>query len=401
MGDTSSIKRKRILFVDDEVRFLELLQELFTEMSKDTWEIHVAHNHAEMLARLQRYRMDLVVLDIGMPVMDGVQLLRLLGRTHPGQQVVMLTGQVTEENRRNCLDNGAVLILQKPVSTPEFASIFSALDSLAGARANEGFQGVMQRVGLSEVLQFECLGRRSSLLEVFTGKTRGNIYIHDGAIVHAEFGNLKGEVALYGLLGLRGGGFNLLPFREPAQRTIEGSWEMLLMEAARLSDEAALSSPEPAEPPPEVGADLPASPEPDLAPPPLPKASAAATPLPTTPPPRQVPSPTLPAAASPTPEEATQFFRSAPPALQAARIVEVLLCSGAGEVLYDWECTSLERRLALLEQVEQQAVRFSELGPVGRFDRLEVVTAEDRSVCQVQPHRRLFVRSVPHPEEIA
>lgn len=349
-------RRKRLLFVDDDAAFLGVLTELFAEMSRGTWEIVTAHNHAEALAALQRQRMDLVVLDLGMPVMDGAQLLRLLSRTHPGQQVVMLTGLVTEANRKLCLDNGAVLFLQKPVAQADFTAVFAALDALAGARGGEGFQGVMQRVGLHEVLQFECLGRRSTILEVFTGKATGKIYISDGAIVHAESGTLQGEVALYSLLALRGGGFNLLAYAEPPKRTIEGSWEMLLMESARLSDEAAQSGqPETPAPLPEIE---------------------------------------LPPVASVLPEPAEVL---APPAALAgtgpARITEVILCAGSSEVLYDWECPSLERRLALMEQIEQLAQKMSGLATVGRFNRLEVTCAAERAVCEIQPHRRLFVRS--------
>ena len=76
------------------------------------------------------------------------------------------------------------------------------------------------------------------------------------------------------------------------------------------------------------------------------------------------------------------------------RIEEIVLCSGAGEVLYEWESKSLELRLRLLDQIEQQATQLSGLAPVGRFDRLEILTTEGRIVCQVQPDRRLFVRSV-------
>ena len=75
------------------------------------------------------------------------------------------------------------------------------------------------------------------------------------------------------------------------------------------------------------------------------------------------------------------------------RIEEVLLCSGAGEVLYEWECNALEKRVALLTQVEQQALQLTNLAPLGRFDRLEILTATGRIVCQIQPHMRLFVRS--------
>jgi len=47
---------------------------------------------------------------------------------------------------------------------------------------------------------------------------------------------------------------------------------------------------------------------------------------------------------------------------------------------------------AIQQQVEQQAAQLSSLAPVGRFDRLEIITPEGRIVCQVQPDRRLFVR---------
>ena len=191
----------------------------------------------------------------------------------------------------------------------------------------------------------ECLGRKASVLEVFTGKVRGRIFICDGAIVHAESGALQGEVALYGLLALRGGEFNLLPFAEPPRRTIEGQWESLLMEAARLSDEGQkfLEAEEPEAAPAEPGE---------------PRVGAAAE---------------LPGG--------------------RMRIEETVLCSGAGEVLHEWESKSLELRLRLLEQVEQQAAQLSSLASAGRFDRLEIFTSEGRIVCQVQPDRRLFVRS--------
>jgi hypothetical protein len=80
-----------------------------------------------------------------------------------------------------------------------------------------------------------------------------------------------------------------------------------------------------------------------------------------------------------------------------ATIEEIVLCSGAGEALYDWNVGSLQSRLALLAQVEQQAVDLGGLLPLGRFDRLEVRHEGDRIVCQVQPHMRLFVRSAGSP----
>ena len=71
-------------------------------------------------------------------------------------------------------------------------------------------------------------------------ETFGAIYIESGAIVHATTGTLTGETALYRILAMNTGQFRLLAFRNPPAKTIEGSWEYLLMEAARMSDEAKL-----------------------------------------------------------------------------------------------------------------------------------------------------------------
>lgn len=350
----SNAAKKVFLFVDDDADLLCVLAELFTEMAQGRWEILTAQNHSTAIAALQERKVDLAVLDINMPVMDGVQFLRLLARTNPGQQVAILTGLATPEHRKLCQDLGAVLFLEKPVSSQGYREVFSALDAMVSAMPQEGFRGIMRQVGLQDVLQMECLGVKSSILEVFTSRVRGRIYIHDGSVVHAEKGPLQGEVALYSLLALRGGGFNLLPFTEPAQRSIQGQWEFLLMEAARLKDEGGL--PEEPHETPAVG-DTAAeflTPEPA-------GAATAALAVPTGPP---------------------------------SRTTEIVLCSGAGELLYAWECRSTDRRRAQFEFINQQAMEVSNTPGVGRFDRVEIATPEGRFVCQIQPDRRLLVRTV-------
>lgn len=319
-----------------------MLREMFGRLAKGRWEIATADNHAAALAQIERSRPDVAVLDVNMPVMDGLQFLRLLRRTHPALQVVMLTSRGDEQTRQACLDSGAVMFLQKVIAPKGFQAVFAALDTMAESGPPSGFRGLMRQVGLPEVLQMECLGRKSSVLEVFANRSRGRIFIQDGSIVHAEFASLEGEAALYGLLALRGGEFNLHAFTPPERISIQGHYEFLLMEAARLRDEGAQF--DGAEPP----------------------AEAASAPAP-------APLEALPA--------------------EPPRIEEVLLCSGSGEVLHYHGGESADPALSLLSQVEQQALQLSGLAPLGRFDRFEVVLKSGRIVCLVQPHLRLVARS--------
>lgn len=340
-------RTKNFLFVDDSPDFLQVAKEVFSDLSNGTWKIHTASNHADALKLLGRERLDVIVLDVDMPVMDGIQFLQLIQRAHPGQQVVMLSGHADAERRKKAQEYGAAMFLEKLLTPEGYASAFAALDAIAGTHGGTGFQGMMRRVGLQEVIQLECLGRKSSILEVFTQGIRGRIFIHDGSIVHAQSKNMQGEMALYGLLALREGGFNLLPYQEPAQRTIEGQWEFLLMEAARLSDEAA---------------------------------SEEAHEL----------HPAHPGKAEP--------LVIAPEAPRRTEIVEMLLCSGSGEPLHAWQ-TDVSSRTALLRTIESHAQQISASSPAGRLDQLEGFSAGLRTLCQVRIDRLLLVSSSAVNEE--
>src|SRR5512140_4578 len=121
-------RRRQFLFVDDDSAFLTGIREVFSEMSRGTWQIHTAENHARALEILRKTRIDVVVLDLDMPVIDGLEFMRLLTHTHPGQQVVILTGHVSEEKRQRCLESGAALFLEKLISPDGFSAVFAALD---------------------------------------------------------------------------------------------------------------------------------------------------------------------------------------------------------------------------------------------------------------------------------
>jgi CheY-like chemotaxis protein len=334
-------KRHEVLFVDDERVFLEMVSDLFGLWSKKTWQIHCASSADQALEILKANKIDLVVVDVNMPVLDGVQLVRIINRRFPDVKKAVMTGQATEEKRAACLANGAELFIEKPRSADGLKSVFVMLGELIAWTPREGFHGVLRRVGLSDVIQMECLGRSSSILEVHNQQVRGRIYIEDGKIVHAVVGDETGQVAFQKILALSSGEFHLQPFESPPKRTLEGQWEFLLMEAARVRDEVAAQ---------------PSAREPDEK---LPFATVAGV-----------------SAAS-----------ELPP-----RVTETLICSGQGAALYTWQCQNINARVALLRQIAQKAAELGELLPLGNFERLEIQLSDSRAIAQVQPDRMVFVR---------
>jgi CheY-like chemotaxis protein len=235
-GD-AGLRKHPLLLVDDSMAFLEVAGEVFDALANGAWEIHRACGADQALRIIQQRQIELAVLDINMPMLDGLQLLTMLHRRHPDVKLVMLTALATEAYRVQCLAAGAELFLEKPVTRDGLQFVFNILNDLLTWQHREGFSGTLQQIGLADLIQVECLRRNSCILEIFIARPEGEIFIESGAIVHAVAGGLSGVPALHRLLALNDGQFRSHPYRQPPARTVQGSWELLLMESARIRDE--------------------------------------------------------------------------------------------------------------------------------------------------------------------
>ncbi len=101
-----------VLFVDDEVEFLETL---LKRMKKRDLQVSGAKSGEEAIEFLDQNRVDVVVLDVKMPGMDGIQALREIKRLHPIIEVIMLTGHASVEVAIQGMELGAFDYLMKPV----------------------------------------------------------------------------------------------------------------------------------------------------------------------------------------------------------------------------------------------------------------------------------------------
>ena len=260
-------KRFQVLFVDDSMSFLDSFGGLCAEFSGFSWKIHKATSADTALSVLQNTPIDLILLDIGMPMLDGLQLLRIINRRHPGLKIAVITGNATESRREDALANGAEMFLEKPVTPEGMQSTFNMLLDLLLLK-REGFTGALKHVNLQEVIQVECMSRRSWIMEVRNLDLHGQIYLEDGAVVHAVAGELSGESAFRRLMALQAGEFQLKPFQPPLQRTIGAPWEFLLMDSTQGAEEdtSVLKQAAPKTPPPAEDAAKPVAAEDNVVP---------------------------------------------------------------------------------------------------------------------------------------
>ena len=116
---TTSTPTVRILVVDDELGPRESLRMLL----KPHYLIHTAESGRSALAQLPQVKPDIVILDIKMPEMDGLEVLRRLKQADPTLEVIMITAYASLETVKMALTHGAFEYLIKPFSRQDLEDV--------------------------------------------------------------------------------------------------------------------------------------------------------------------------------------------------------------------------------------------------------------------------------------
>ena len=116
MHGDRAMEKMRVMLVDDEERFLATTSKLLTRKGYD---VVTAASGAEALRRLAEFTVDVVVLDVKMPGMDGIAALKGIKKISADVEVILLTGHATVESAVEGLNAGASDYLVKPCNLDE------------------------------------------------------------------------------------------------------------------------------------------------------------------------------------------------------------------------------------------------------------------------------------------
>ena len=124
------MKKIKLLLVDDEENFVNTLSERLKMRDVPS---RVVYSGEEALEAVASDEPDVVVLDLRMPGIDGVEVLRRVKGAHPRIQIIVMTGHGSDDDRSTCLELGAVDYHKKPID------IDRLLESMrsAGKRAKD------------------------------------------------------------------------------------------------------------------------------------------------------------------------------------------------------------------------------------------------------------------------
>ncbi|MDX2427056.1 MAG: response regulator, partial [Xanthomonadales bacterium] len=131
--------KKRILIVDDEEI---VVRSCLRILSGDEFNIDVASNGLEALEKINDQEYDMVILDIMMPKMNGIEVLQRVKETHPDIDVIMITGLNEIDTAVKAMKLGAFDYLPKPFDPEEFETVV--------ARAFERRQLMQENVNLKD-----------------------------------------------------------------------------------------------------------------------------------------------------------------------------------------------------------------------------------------------------------
>ena len=223
---------KRVLVVDDED---DLTWSISKHLSKDKnkYDLICVNSGKKALEVLSQLPVELVISDIRMPEISGMELLGKIKESYPSTKVIIMTAYGSSEVQEEANKRGCLKYIEKPFEINELRQLI-----LSVIEEKKGFQGTILDFQLHDLIQMNCLGRVTAVLHVTREKNKGEIYFFEGNIIHASCDSSEGKEALYEMLTWEGGDFSTERGKTPPKETIFEGWQSLLLEGMRRIDES-------------------------------------------------------------------------------------------------------------------------------------------------------------------
>lgn len=227
----------KVLLLDDDPELLEMYKDMLGHLPSRP-EVHTATSGPRALALLDAEPFRLLICDLKMPKMDGLQVLSIVRRRFPELRTVVMTAVQDEEFRSRAYALGVDMFWLKPDTHQNMQMFLECLESLLGHDHEGGFRGIQSK-SLMDIIQMECISQSSTLMRITRGSLVGRIWILGGELIDAEAEGARGEAAFRRILEWKSGTFENLPPEPERERTIHKSVNGLLLELAQAMDEIA------------------------------------------------------------------------------------------------------------------------------------------------------------------
>jgi CheY-like chemotaxis protein len=232
----------KVLLVDDNPMVLGLLRQSLSALASVT----TATDGADALLKAVDDVPDIVVSDYRMPGMDGRQLVEKL-KSRPGTAgiAVILLATKNDISEKLSHQDPADDFVEKPFflreATQRIKRVIDkiALEKMAKSASGDGvLRGSLSQMNVIDLVQSLEMGRKSCLLTLSNEDEKCLLYFAEGQVVHAAYGPMTGDQAVFKVLRWTGGNFQVDFEGKTSERTTQLNTQGLLMEGLRLLDES-------------------------------------------------------------------------------------------------------------------------------------------------------------------
>lgn len=220
----------RVLIADDDPIMLRRLEKAF-EPHKAAVTVFTAANGQEAIDLLAKHTVSLLITDIQMPEVDGLELLAHVNTNYPVARCFVMTAYDSESLQRN-LPKDLFRFFSKPLDPSV------VVDAALAVLDRNIPRGVLSGISVASFLFLISLEKKTCLLEVSgPEKKKGLLYFENGDPFDAAYAGLKGEAAAIEIISFNDATFKFrhFPDRSVARRINTSLQEMI--DAARASEE--------------------------------------------------------------------------------------------------------------------------------------------------------------------
>jgi len=220
-----------ILIVDDESVFLDVVTRSILINIPEV-NIFKALNGKEALEILRAYKIDLVITDLAMPVMDGYELIDRIYGFIPDMPVIAITAYHIPDKEKKLRAKGLTYYLQKPFELKELEQqIIEAL--------NIGSKGFIKGVSLPNFMQLMEMESKTCTLKIKSKAQSGKIYFRKGELINAQTDKAEGLPAAYDILSWEDPEIRIEDLIDIIPKEIHSPVIAVILEASKQADEQA------------------------------------------------------------------------------------------------------------------------------------------------------------------
>ncbi|MCA9741153.1 response regulator [candidate division KSB1 bacterium] len=216
-------QKKAILIVDDEEDLTWSISRYFRR-SDDLFETFCVSSGDQALEFMQKNHVDLLITDVKMPGISGLELVNIVLKKYPRMKVIMMTAYGSDEVQTRLDTAQPIFFVEKPFELLLLReTVYTALNI-----PEQNIRNSLLNTRIKEIIAFTCKAGKTSQLTFHRGISQGVVYFKQGEIVHAECGELEGENALFNILDWGKIDFFSSFDHRVSKRTIRRNWESLL-----------------------------------------------------------------------------------------------------------------------------------------------------------------------------